>query len=267
MVLDRLVASQKQVPPQFLFVQNLARSQEPFFNCHCVFSIFRFPHLKHKLKSPESSIVLYMSNTFFKIIVLMQEKITQFNSHAKWRSLFSCFFDVSCWTSVGVHFSRKTVQLEYQSVNAFFGSFWLPAGHPGSIDFARRFPSKVGFRCPFFVSFVFLRKSSFFTCYVNTSWGKPCFPSFSLPRRTGRGHRIYLAISLQSRSGATPADVSEPGGLTGTQMTPAETTFNLLPQDLVINLYFCFLCFPSYFCMCVLVLCCTFLVVGLFFLS
>ena len=111
----------------------------------CVFFGFPISPLKRNLSSAESSIFLYFVEGFFGILTPMQEIIDHFNSHAAWRSLFSCFFSFLEVDLSGVHFSRKTVQREYQSGKAFFGSFWLPAGHRGSIEFARRFASKVGF--------------------------------------------------------------------------------------------------------------------------
>jgi len=111
----------------------------------CVFFGFPISPLKRNLSSAESSIFLYFVEGLFGILTPMQEIIDHFNSHAAWRSLFSCFFSFLEVDLSGVHFSRKTVQREYQSGKAFFGSFWLPAGHRGSIEFARRFASKVGF--------------------------------------------------------------------------------------------------------------------------
>ena len=111
----------------------------------CAFFGFPISPLKRNLSSAESSIFLYFVDSFFGILTPMQEIIDHFNSHAAWRSLFSCFFSFLEVDLSGVHFSRKPVQREYQSGKAFFGSFWLPAGHRGRIEFARRFASKVGF--------------------------------------------------------------------------------------------------------------------------
>ena len=123
------------------------------FVAFCVFFDFPNSPLKRKLSSADCSILPHISNTFFGILVLMLGIIDHFNSHAGWRSLFSCFLSFLDLDLSRVHFSRKTVQREYQWGNAFFYSFGLPAGHPGTIEFARRFPSKFGFGWPFFLFF------------------------------------------------------------------------------------------------------------------
>ena len=133
-------------------------------------------------------------------------------------------------TSPGSIFQEKRCNANTSRGKPFSAHFGFRRGIEGD-----RIRSTICLKSWIWVAFFrvcfFLCETSFFRCYVNASRGKPFFDSFWLPAGQEGGIKSAPRFPCQVAPELRLPMFQSHGGLTGTQKTPAEKTFNLLPQD------------------------------------